>query len=305
MQALRRQLGSLDNLIAFEAAARLGNFSRAAEELSVAQPAISRRIRQLETYLGVDLFTRRGTRVTCTQAGREFYRAVSDALAIVQTSADRLRQDDSQVVRLRVNVAAASLWLMPALSGFYDAHPDITLHLVCIDEMPELASSPFDMEIRFGDTPWPDVDCFPLLGEEIYPVAAPALLAQLGGPEAACSHTAPLLQSSNFISPLMDWRSWRDIPPEQVLRYLTTYAMVLESAVRGHGVALGWHYYVAPLIARGDLVRLPGLSRSLGFQEYLTIRRTAAQRPAVQKTRDWLLQLASETREALALPEAE
>ncbi|HTN98119.1 MAG TPA: LysR substrate-binding domain-containing protein [Nordella sp.] len=294
MTDLRKTIGSLDNLIAFDAAARHGNFSRAAKELAVAQPAISRRIQHLEASLGTPLFARHGTRIQLTRAGEEFHSVVAGAFHSIDQSAKALPRNDDGIVSLRVNVAAASLWLMPALGDFYERYPDIRLHLVCVDELPEFAGGDFDLEIRFGLGSWPGFESFPLLPEEIYPVASPVFCAAHRIDSADDLAKAPLLQLANFTSPLMDWRTWLGAghqaePP--VIRPFTTYAMVLEAAIFGHGVALGWHEYVRRTVDKGDLVRLPVPARRSDYREFLVVK-PGRKRFSVEQTKLWLLELA-------------
>ncbi|MCR6500419.1 LysR substrate-binding domain-containing protein [Shinella sp. CPCC 101442] len=292
MSDLRKTVGTLDNLVAFEAAARHGNFSRAARELLVAQPAISRRIQQLEQALGTDLFERQGTRIRLTAAGQQFQNAVTTAFRSIEHAAKALPREDDGVVSLRVNVAAASLWLMPALGAFYARFPDIRLHLVCIDELPEFSNSDFDLEIRFGTGSWPNVDSYPLLEEQVYPVASREFIAahELRGPQ--CLGRVPLLQLENFTSPLMDWNTWLETGVNPIIRRLTTYAMVLEAARFGHGVALGWHPYVRQAVEKGDLVRLPIEERTSTYREFLVVKSASRRRFSVEQTKDWIIELA-------------
>lgn len=294
MTDLRKTIGSLDNLIAFEAAARHGNFSRAAKELAVAQPAISRRIQQLEASLGTPLFARHGTRIQLTRAGEEFHSVVASAFHSIDQSSKALPRNDDGIVSLRVNVAAASLWLMPALGDFYERYPDIRLHLVCVDELPEFAGRDFDLEIRFGLGSWPGYESYPLLPEQIYPVASPSFCRMHRIESTEDLAKVPLLQLSDFTSPLMDWKTWLGpaAPADQaVIRRLTTYAMVLEAAIFGHGVALGWHEYVRRTIAKGDLMRLPIAARDSAYREFLVVK-PGPRRFSVEQTRLWLLELA-------------
>lgn len=302
MRDLRRQLGSLDNLVAFETAARLSNFSAAARELHISQPAISRRIRQLELALAADLFSRHGTNVALTAAGTQFYNCTLDAFrTIQQTIANLPRNTVDGDVSLRVNVAAAALWLMPAIGEFYNAYPNIRIHLVCIDELPEFEQRRFDLEVKFGLGEWPHAKCYPLLDERVFPVASPAFLRQHRVETLDDLPSVPLIQLQHYTSPLMDWRTW--LPTSAVttpqIRRFTTYAMVLEAAVCGHGVALGWDYYVQDSIKRGDLQPLAIPKRSSDFQEYLVVNPQTANRDSVEKTVEWLLDLAKRTRFSL------
>ncbi|WP_296744567.1 LysR substrate-binding domain-containing protein [Mesorhizobium sp.] len=293
MSDLRRAVGTLDNLVAFEAAARLGNFSRAARELLVAQPAISRRMQQLEQSLGAKLFERNGTRVRLTAAGDQLQRVVTNAFRSIEQCARTLPRNDDGVVSLRVNVAAASLWLIPALGEFYANFPDIRLHLVCIDELPEFGDGDFDLEIRFGTGDWQGVESYPLLSETIYPVASPQFCQGHAIDSLDRLSDVPLLQLANFTSPLMDWRGWLSSDRAPVIRHFTTYAMVLEAAMFGHGVALGWHHYVRRAVEKGDLVRLPIKERKSDYREFLVVRSPGSRRFSVERTKAWLLELAA------------
>src|SRR5262249_30287140 len=143
------------------------------------------------------------TRVRLTPAGMQFRTAVGVAFRNISETVRAL-----PVVSLRVNVAAASLWLMPALGDFYASCPNIRLHLVCVDELPELGLENFDLEIRFGYGQWPDVESFPLLEEMVYPVAAPEFCRKHQIDTFDALAKMPLLQLSNFTSPLMDWKLW-------------------------------------------------------------------------------------------------
>lgn len=97
--------------------------------------------------------------------------------------------EDDGVVSLRVNVAAASLWLMPALGAFYARFPDIRLHLVCIDELPEF-NGDFDLGNPFRNRVWPNLESYPLLEERVYPVASREFVAAHGIRGSQCLSAA-------------------------------------------------------------------------------------------------------------------
>ncbi|MGK7653753.1 LysR family transcriptional regulator [Roseovarius sp. B08] len=108
-------LPPLDLMEPFEAAARLGSFTRAAEELSVTQSAISQRVRKLETLLDTALFIRRHRTITLTPEGRELLIGVRAALQHMTAATRALRQRDGRPrVRLGADTSMAQLWLTPA-----------------------------------------------------------------------------------------------------------------------------------------------------------------------------------------------
>lgn len=151
--------------------------------------------------MGRSCSKRQGTRIRLTAAGQQFQNAVTAAFRSIEHAAKALPREDDGVVSLRVKVAAASLWVMPALGAFYARFPDVRLQLVCIDELPEFSNNDFDLEIRFGTGSWPNAESYPLLEERVYPVASRKFIAahEIKGPE--CLNRVPLLQLENFSSP--------------------------------------------------------------------------------------------------------
>ena len=136
------------------------------------------------------------------------------------------------------------------------------------------------------------MDSYPLLEEQVYPVASREFIAahELRGPQ--CLGRVPLLQLENFTSPLMDWNTWLQTGVTPIIRRLTTYAMVLEAARFGHGVALGWHPYVRQAVEKGDLVRLPIEERTSTYREFLVVKSASRRRFSVEQTKDWIIELA-------------
>lgn len=302
MTSKRRLLGSMNRLVAFEAAARRCNFTRAAEELLISQPAISRQIKELEHTLGVSLFVRFGTRLDLTEAGRKLLSSVTVAFDNIENTALTLRPavEESGVVKLRTSVAASN-WLLPALSNFYAANPDVLLQLICIDESPSVDISDFDIEVRFGSGNWDDGISYPLLEEVIMPVASPEFLRQHSIRKVEDLCNVPLLQLATHHSPLMDWRQWLpnqalDKPIPTLVRFYSTYSTLLDAAIYGHGVALGWKYYVAEALVRGDLCAVLPLRKTSRLKEFLVVNRQHVSKPHVMRTCEWIRAYAEATR---------
>jgi putative two-component system response regulator len=95
MKHLKRKLPPLTSLVAFEAAARLGSFTSAAEELNVSREAVSRQIRALETHLGVKLFERDANTAAMGPLGSQFFATVSPNLWAIASAAQDMAGDDS------------------------------------------------------------------------------------------------------------------------------------------------------------------------------------------------------------------
>ncbi|KAF1036141.1 MAG: Glycine cleavage system transcriptional activator [Burkholderia lata] len=300
MTLLRKTVGSLNRLIAFEAAARHCNFTRAAEELCISQPAVSRQIKELEQALGMSLFVRFGTKLELNDAGTKLLSSVTSAFNDIEHTAVSLRTtSENSVVRLRVSVAA-SQWLLPASEEFYAANPDILLQLICVDEPAPSGAPAFDLEVRFGNGKWQDGIVYPLLDEVIFPVASAGFLKKHAISSQDDLLQVPLLQLTSYHSPLMDWLRWLPhkslgVTQKPTIRTYSTYSTLLDAAMYGHGVALGWKYYVADALERGDLRIVLPMRKTSRLKEFLVVSRQRADTPAVKRTADWIRAYADAT----------
>ncbi|MDO4682345.1 MAG: LysR substrate-binding domain-containing protein [Lautropia sp.] len=174
-----KPLPSLDALHAFEAAARLESFKRAAAELNLTATAISHRIRKLEDDLGCALFTRRVRAVTLTREGQRLLAAVQSGLATIGSAVADIRQPARHVVTLSVTPELATHWLVPRLAAFQRRFPHIDLHVHASYQPVDLAAGAADLAIRYGRGPFPGLHATVLFKERFAPVASPALKAAL------------------------------------------------------------------------------------------------------------------------------
>lgn len=135
-----KQWPPLNVLRGFEAAARLGSFHQAAQELHLTQSAISQQIRSLEELLGQPLFHRQGRSVTLTDAGQDLLETTQSVLLQLAMGIQRLEQyrKPNQLV-LNTSTALARHWLLPRLGAFHRAHPEVDLWLFTSDEEPDMA----------------------------------------------------------------------------------------------------------------------------------------------------------------------
>lgn len=169
----------LNALAAFEAAARLGSFTRAGEELCVTQAAISQHIRHIEEYLGVVLFLRRAPGVRLTPDGERYYRAVSGALDILRRESARLRRG-AGTLSVVAEASFANRWLAPRVSRFCERHPDIDIRIAPHPGHPVLGPE-VDIIIRRDMTASPDLYVLDLPEERLFPVFGPDYLRGHGG----------------------------------------------------------------------------------------------------------------------------
>jgi LysR family transcriptional regulator, glycine cleavage system transcriptional activator len=145
-----RDLPPLNAIRAFEAAARHLSFSRAADELSVTQGAISKQIKMLESRLEVNLFDRRNGRVGLTEQGLEYLPAVTAALDSLAVATRNIAsgRESQQILCIDVIPSLASLWLIPRLHGFHKIQPHIQVELTAGDGAINFANSTADLAIR-------------------------------------------------------------------------------------------------------------------------------------------------------------
>ncbi|WP_116473948.1 LysR substrate-binding domain-containing protein [Zobellella maritima] len=262
MRNIIKALPPLAYLNAFEAAARYQSFTQAADELCVTQAAVSRQIRLLEENLGCALFNRSHKAVTLTPDGRKFQRAVTAALELLATTTSELKiRRSGSTVTVSADLAIASLWLIPKLPLFRMAHTGIIVHVDASDDHTHQVREGADIAIQFGDGHWPGCNARFLLGEEIFPVCSPAYLAAMG----ALEHPIDLLDATliHLESEHWDWMDWttwlahKNLPLSAGRQdlYISNYPAVLQAALGGQGIALGWRHLVDELLASGALVR--------------------------------------------------
>jgi len=287
-----RRLPPLNALRAFEAAARLLSFTRAADELAVTQAAVSHQIKALEEWIGVPLFRRVNRGLLLTDAGQALLSVLRDALDRIAAATERLRAGPrtGQLVVSALPSFAAK-WLVPRLPRFQAAHPNIELHLHAAVALVDFTRDPVDLALRFGAGRWAGVEAIRLLDEEVTPVCSPALLAG-GHPlrEPADLRHYTLLHDDFEL----DWQTWLDaagvsgVDASRGPRFTGSDHLV-QAALAGHGIALGRGALVADDLAAGRLVRPFALSLPSEWAYYIVYPAGAGNRPKIAAFRDWIL----------------
>jgi DNA-binding transcriptional LysR family regulator len=285
----------MQRLVAFDAAARLGSFSAAAAELGITQPAVTRQIRGLERSLGIELFARTANRSELTDAGRRLWGYVAAGLDTIESGIAGLRS----AVVLAVHPGIAQQWLVPRIEGLRAALGDRDLRLRLFDRDDELGQGEMDAAIRVGDGSFPGVTSRLLFPEVVVPVAAPGVASRLGldgtSPPAALL-AAPLVYMDDGDRPWMSWDGWFGhfglTLTAQAGRVLyQNYPMVLQQALAGRGVALGWRPLVDDLVEGGALAVVgPEVRSSRGY--YVTWRQGSPSAAVADLVR-WLVAEAS------------
>lgn len=170
----------------FLAIARHGSFRKAAAELGVTPSALSHSLRLIEERLGVRLFNRTTRSVALTEAGGRLYGRVSPAFRDIDDAIDELnsfRDRPFGTLRLNVPRICARIVLMPLLSRFIVAYPDIRVELVVDDALVDIVAEGFDAGIRFGESIAADMITVPIGPRHAFAVVgSPDYIARHGTP---------------------------------------------------------------------------------------------------------------------------
>jgi LysR family glycine cleavage system transcriptional activator len=295
---MHRRLPPLNALRAFEAAARHGSFTKAADELHVTHGAISRQVQTLEAWLDQLLFERHNRRVVLTEAGAAYLAEVGAALDRIALATTRqIARKERRPLRVNALATFTMRWLIPRLSAFQLAHPATEVRLTT-SNVPVLGiAEPFDVAIRGGPEQAPGHVARPFLTEARLPVCSPALLARrpLRRPEDLRLHT--LLHAATLPEVWPQWLLAAGVPDLQPQSSVTLehFYLTLQAALDGVGVAIGPERLVADDIAEGRLTA-PFAGPSLPARTYCAyIPEARLHDPAVLAFCEWLRQAGSET----------
>ena len=263
---MRNGIPNLGALQAFEATARLGSFSRAAEELALTHSAVYRQVAGLEERLGVALFTRVRRRVMLTDAGAEYAARVRHHLD--QLEKDTLGLMSRAGVGRNLHVAVlptlAMTWLMSRLAAFQRERPDITVSL-SVRTLPfQFSDQPFDAAIYHAGQIWPGTRGIKLFDErELLPICSPSRLAASGNEEDPLADMPHLHTTSRPDA----WRRWYQAQGRNYLPTMNAgpryelFTMSIAAVKEGMGVALVPQFLVQEALETGELVMpaTPGL----------------------------------------------
>ncbi len=293
-----RRIITLSTLRGFEAAARLGSFAQAAEELHLTHSAISHQVKLLESELGQPLFRRIARSVVLTDAGADFARTVRQTLRLLEDGVTHLApyQKPGSVI-LYTTMAFARGFIMSRLGQFRSEHPDVDLWLDTGEHKVDFETDEVDILITqsqgVAGRRAVDQD---LLADRQIPAAAPALIARMGGvpPDPAVIAQWPLLHDES----LNTWHEWflrlgrRNVEAVAGANF-SDHALMLDAAVAGHGAAIVSAVCAQRHLDSGALVPLPGpVFEQPSHRIYCDIRRFDNDR--VRRTYEWLVREAAE-----------
>ena len=165
----------------FEAAARHGSFTRAAEELGVTQAAVSWQVKALEKRLGQPLFVRQTREVVLTASGERLARAAGEAVSLLRTALSALTEAAEGVLSITALPSFATLWLAPRLGDFQLAHPRIAVRLEVTGRVVDLQREGLDVAIRGGRGGWAGLETRQLAPADLVPLCTPEFAERFGG----------------------------------------------------------------------------------------------------------------------------
>lgn len=289
----RRRLPPLNWLRAYEAAARHLSFTEAGEELGVTQAAVSQQVRQLEDWLGAQLFKRLPRALALTDAGIAYLPIVQDGIERIDLGTTEIfGRPEGRPVTLRATATLAALWLAPMLARFRAEHPEVTVRVTTLYAPIDFGQDGVDIEIRYGAGTWPGVKAHRLFDESFFPVASPAYLA--GAPSLKSPADLPGHRLVHAIGEREGWGTYLRLvgvtgmdPAEGI--QCDSLVVTLHAAAAGAGIALATAPVADALVASGALVDLFGRRWLARLAHHLVVPEVADPAREVALVAGWLL----------------
>ncbi|MFA3918368.1 LysR substrate-binding domain-containing protein [Ruegeria sp. 2012CJ15-1] len=274
---------------AFEAAGRLGSFTKAALELNVSHSAISRHVRGLEKRLNAHLFRTKNTGVALTDQGAGYLAEITPALDWIAEATEALSDPPEGSVTLTTESTIAQKWLVPRLANLKARHPEVDLRLSVATQVMDIDAHDFDMGLRYlRSDPPPGYDLlFPSIARAYAaPGFAPSKNEEL---DLLALANGPLIEEATF----RFWPEWFEKAglkqvPELDLPHPLGALLAIQSAVAGLGAVLMDAHLCEPELNSGALVEISPVQVPFGGY-YLAVNSRAKRRKAVQAVRKWLL----------------
>ncbi len=293
---MRRQLPSMISLMCFAAFARHMSVTRAAEELSLTQGAVSRQIKNLEEMLGRPLVEKVRQRLLLTEDGRRYVEEISPLLDQMEAATQRVSANSSGRLRIGAEPSLTTRWLLPKLKAYGQLHPEIELQVM--NDLHRLYEQleGFDLAILFGDGHWPGFEAYQLMGGAMVAVCTPELLERHGlVNERRDILRYPLLHHSALAdqgkSSTQLWLQSAGLSAKEIDalpgQRLEHFQFVLDAAVHSLGITVLPRYFVIPEVEAGRLVIAS--KEPLECGDYYLVVPEGCRDAKVRAFADWLL----------------
>jgi len=291
-----RRMPPLAAVRVFEAAARLENFTAAANELGMTQAAVSYQVKALEERLGAALFVRERGRARLTPLGARLAPALGQAFDTIEGAFASLRAEDEALLTITTTHTFANTWLVWRLGGFQLEHPDLAVRLDTSNALVDLTAGEADVALRAGLGEWPGMDVHKLMAIDFTPMCSPACLR--AAEEKLGRKLVPSdLPSLPLINPSDDWwETWLaeagvdpgNRPRGHGLR-LDSQANEGHAAMGGQGFVLLTPFLWKNDLADGRLVQPFAQVSTRGFGYWLVVPKERRSVPKIKRFREWLL----------------
>ena len=259
----------LNALLVFEEAGRQNSFTHAGRQLGMAQPSVSRFVANLEKHLGSALFERQHNRLRLTASGERLHQAVTSGLTEIRAACGEVESSsEPSVLSVECTHGFAYMWLLPKVQSLMKLLPGWRLRTINTDSEMMSSAGGADLVVRIGDGNWTDKESLLLFEEEVFPVGAPDFMRQH---DLMQGQIAPidLINIPLICEDLGDrfWMGWVDwfghfnvnFDFADDARPLYNYALVLQAAMEGKGLALAWEQLAEPHLGNSWLVEVPGM----------------------------------------------
>jgi LysR family glycine cleavage system transcriptional activator len=293
---------SLVSIRAFEAAARLRSFAKAAQELDTTAASVSYHVRQLERQIGVTLFRRHPHKVELTAPGELIATEALNAFAALRASFIRAADLDQSRLSITTLPTIGTSWLTPRLGRFRAKHPDIQFELDLSAEAQDLTSGRFDAAIRNGHGRWPGLQATQLFPSIFMPLCIPAMkqaAAKLADPKRA--NEVPLLGRTDWWTLWYRQLGFNEVPAlKSIGASLSVEYLDITQALAGDGVAIGSPILFKAELDAGRLVPAHDLVATDGRVFWFTVPVGRQGSRKISQFRDWIHDEAAAARAAAA-----
>jgi LysR family glycine cleavage system transcriptional activator len=257
-EARPSKLPPINAIRVFEAAARLGSFTRAGAELGMTQAAVSYQIKLLEERLGFALFRREARQVVLTPNGRRLSASASEAFRVLEAAFASANASAANVLTITTWSTFSANWLVPRLGAFQVAHPELAVRVDTSHRMVDLTREDVDVAIRSGQGEWPGLESR-FLFEDVLTALVPARAAAR---LKSLSHPRDLL-ALRLIGPIDWWTEWfarsgvpaSELPERTALELETQYMEVSAALAAGDAAVIVSPRYFERELASGALLR--------------------------------------------------
>jgi len=292
----------LNALLVFEEAAKHNSFTRAGERQGMAQPSVSRFIANLENHLEVTLFERRHNKLSLTENGEMLYRACTSGFDEIRAACAELEaESQSRILTVECTHGFAQMWLLPRIQSLMANLPGWKLRLISSEGGTQLSTNEADLVVRLGDGGWDHDESLLLFKETAFPVCSPEFVRRhdldLARLSAEDIRDLPLIIQDFGEREWLDWAEWfagnglKYRYPKDTLP-VSNYALTLQVAMEGKGIALVWEQLADPYLSNEWLLEIPGFRMDTNRGYYLVF--SPESKVAVQ-VRAWVTEILDHT----------